>query len=250
MINEGLVVLVRGLISFFTLLIYTRILGKQQVTQLTFFDYILGITIGSIAASMTVDLGIRAWPHFVGLTLWFILVLTLHLITLKSRKLSDYLDGKPTIVIDKGKILNQAMKENRLRLTDLVGMLRQQGVFDVSEVECAILESDGELSVLKKSQFLPLTPNDMKMQTKYKGLNTILIYDGEILRQNLKDINHDEDWLMKVLKKENITSISEVFFASADPQDTLYVSKYKYNIAINGHDTFSNKESGEPGGSQ
>ena len=86
--SEGMVVFVRGIIAFFTLLIYTRLLGKQQVSHLTFFEYVLGITIGSIASSMTVDLSSRAWPHFVGLTTWFLAVYILQIITVKFRKVS------------------------------------------------------------------------------------------------------------------------------------------------------------------
>jgi uncharacterized membrane protein YcaP (DUF421 family) len=148
-LNEGLVVLVRVIIAFFSLLIFTRILGKQQISQLTFFEYILGITIGSIATELTVDLNSKAWPHFVGLVVWFLLTFLLQFITMKSKKVAQYVEGEPTVIIMNGEILDKAMKRIRFRITDLLELLRQKDVFDISEVEIAVLEVSGTLSVMK-----------------------------------------------------------------------------------------------------
>ena len=122
--NEALVVIVRGVIGFFTLLIFARLLGKQQLSQLSFFDYVLGITIGSIAASLTTDLTSRAWPHWVGLAVWTFLVGVLQLLTLKWRYASKYIDGEPTVVIMNGKIMENAMKKLRYRTSELLEQLR------------------------------------------------------------------------------------------------------------------------------
>ena len=111
--NEALVVIVRAIISFFSLLIFARILGKEQISQLTFFDYILGITIGSIASELTVDLSSRAWPHWVGLLTWAALAYLMEVITLKSRYLAKYIEGEPTIVIMNGKIMENEIQGNR-----------------------------------------------------------------------------------------------------------------------------------------
>ena len=108
--NEGLVVLVRSTIAFFSLLIFTRIIGKEQISQLTFFDYVLGISIGSIAASLTTDLSSRAWPHWIGLLTWAVLGYLMELITMKWRYAAKYLEGEPTIVIMNGKIMESALK--------------------------------------------------------------------------------------------------------------------------------------------
>jgi uncharacterized membrane protein YcaP (DUF421 family) len=230
--NEGLVVIVRGLISFFTLLIYTRILGKQQVSHLTFFEYIMGISIGSIAASMTVDLSSRAWPHFLGLTVWFLAVYILQIITLKSRRLSIAIDGKPLIVIAKGKIMEEAMRKNRFKLSELTEMLRDKGVFDLAEVDYAIIESSGKLSVLKKPEYQPLTPYDMQLKPKYKGLLTDLIYDGEILDESLRERQLSRTWLTEVLKRNNIQHHSEVFYAAIDEGGNLYLDTYKDHLIL------------------
>jgi uncharacterized membrane protein YcaP (DUF421 family) len=229
-LNETIIVIVRGLIGFSSLLIFARILGKQQISQLTFFDYVLGITIGSIAATLTTDLTSRAWLHWVGLITWSVVVFLLQVITIKSRQLSKHIDGEPVIVIMNGHIMNDAMKKARYRLSDLLEQLRKKDVFDLTEVEFAVLETNGQLSVLKKSQYQPITPNDLQIPTKYKGMSTELIYDGKIIKQNLKQLNLDQQWLEKELKKQGINSPSEVFLASLNTEGNLFIDKYKDNI--------------------
>lgn len=137
-VNEGLIVLVRGIIGFFTLLIFTRVLGKQQISQLTFFDYVVGITIGSTASSLTTDLTSRTWPHWVGLFTWTVLCLALQLITIKSKTAEKFLDGEPTIVIMNGKTLEESMKKVRYTIGDLLAQLRDKGIFDLDQVAYAV----------------------------------------------------------------------------------------------------------------
>ena len=122
-LNEGLVVLVRSIIAFFSLLIFAKILGKQQISQLSFFDYVLGITIGSIAATLTTDLSSRAWPHFVGLLTWAVLGYIMEYITLKWRYASKYIDGEPTIVIMNGKIMENALRKMKYKVSDVMALL-------------------------------------------------------------------------------------------------------------------------------
>lgn len=226
-LNEALVVVVRGVIGFFTLLIFTRLLGKEQVSQLSFFDYIVGITIGSIAASLTVDLNSRAWPHWIGLLVWTIASLSMQWISLKWRYISKFIEGEPIVVIMNGKIMERAMRKIRYRLSDLLMQLRSQGVFDVSEIEFAVLETDGKISVLRKSQFQPVTPRDLSINTNYLGISSELIYDGVVVEENLKQVNLSREWLDSQLKKNGINDPSEVFFASLDTQGNLYLDKYQ-----------------------
>jgi len=225
--NEGLIVLVRGIISFFSLLIFARILGKQQISQLTFFDYILGITIGSTASTLTTDLTSRAWPHWVGLITWASLSLLLQYITLKSKKASDYLDDVPAVVIMDGKILEDAMRKSKYRLGELLEQLRDKDVFDLTQVAFAVLEKDGQLSVLKKAEYQPVTPKDMKLSVSKVALSSEIIYDGLVIEENLKNIKKDMNWLLGQLKANNISSPSEVFVASFTPPNTLYFDLYK-----------------------
>jgi uncharacterized membrane protein YcaP (DUF421 family) len=140
-LNEALVVLARSLIAFFTLFIFARLLGKQEISQLSFFDYVLGITIGSIAATLSVDLSSRAWPHWVGLLTWTVTVFILQVLTLKSKKVNDYLVGEPTVLIKNGLIMEENMGKLRYTIADLLKQLRSKNVFDISQVDVAILET-------------------------------------------------------------------------------------------------------------
>jgi uncharacterized membrane protein YcaP (DUF421 family) len=229
-VNEGLVVLVRAIIGFFTLLIFARILGKQQISQLDFFDYVLGITIGSIAATLTTDLSSRAWPHWVGLLAWASLGYLMEIITNKWIYVGKYIDGEPTIVIMNGKIMESSLKKMKFRAVDLLQMLRNKDVFDLNQVEYAIIEPNGQLSVLKRSEYQPLTPKDMNKKTQSASISTELIYNGIVFHQNLKDIGKDERWLMKELKKYDVKELSEVFLATLDESGTFYIDKYKDNL--------------------
>ncbi|MCB2314071.1 DUF421 domain-containing protein [Clostridium tagluense] len=231
--NEGLIVLVRGIIGFFTLLIFTRILGKQQVSQLTFFDYVVGITIGSTASSLTTDLTSRAWPHWVGLFTWTALCLILQLITLKSKTAEKYLDGQPTIVIINGKILEESMKKFRYTIGDLLSQLRDKDIFDIDQVAYAILEKDGQLSILKKTQCDPVTPKDLNLKTSPASIDFEVIYDGSILQDSLDKINRNERWLMKQLKSKGINDTSEVFLAIYNATSGLHIDLYKDHIKKN-----------------
>ncbi|NLC07386.1 MAG: DUF421 domain-containing protein [Syntrophomonadaceae bacterium] len=228
--NEALVVVVRGVIAFITLLIFTRVLGKQQLSQLTYFDYILGITIGSIAATMTTDLTARAWPQLVGLITWTGAVFVLQWITLKWRYASKYIDGEPTVVIMNGQIMEDVLKKMRFRVADLLEQLRTKGVFDLSEVEFAVLETNGQLSVLKKSQYQPVTANDLNLPTNYKGISSELIYDGVVVEQNLQQVNLDRPWLEAQLRKLGFNDPSEIFIASLNTNGDLYIDAYKDRV--------------------
>ncbi|HHU48723.1 MAG TPA: DUF421 domain-containing protein [Clostridiales bacterium] len=227
---EGLVVIVRGIIGFFTLLIFARLLGKEQISQLTFFDYVLGITIGSIASELTVDLSSRAWSHWVGLATWAALGFLLEIITLRWRFAAKFIEGEPTIVIMNGKIMENALKKMQLRVSDILQLLRNKDVFDLQQVDFAVLEPNGQLSVLKKPEHRNLTPKDMNIATEATGISTELIYDGIIIEENLRQLNKDKKWLADELKKHGLEDASEAFIVTLNPAGSLYIDKYEDHI--------------------
>lgn len=228
--SEGLVVFVRSIIAFFTLLIFAKILGKQQISQLTFFDYVEGITIGSIAASLTTDLSSRAWPHWIGLLSWTLLGYLMEYITIKWRYAAKYIEGEPTIVIMNGKIMERAMRKMKYTAADIMGLLRSKDVFDLAQVDFAIIEPNGQLSVLKKAEYEPLTAKDMNISKTSTGISTELIYDGMLISENLRQLNKDKKWILKQLKMQGIKHVSEVFLATLTPSGSLYVDKYEDHI--------------------
>lgn len=217
-------IFLRSLFAFFILFLLTRCLGKKQISQLTFFDYITGITIGSIAASCAVDAQIDASMGLVGLLTWTLLSISLSYVTLKKLKIKRLLDGTPTIVIQQGKILYENLKQERFTVLDLLEELRLQGVFCVEQVNFAILENGGRLSILLKSQFQPMKPKDLNILTKTEGLPANLIIDGCILQENLALVDRDETWLCEVLKNKGFSSISDVTLATLKPDGPLIVT--------------------------
>jgi len=227
-LNEAAVVLVRSIIGFFTLLVFARLLGKQQISQLTFFDYVLGITIGSIAASLSVDLTSRAWPHWVGLFTWAAIVFILQWISLKSPHAAKYLVGEPSIIIMNGQIMEDNMRKIRYTTSDLLEQLRDKGVFDLTQVAYAVLETNGQLSVLLKPEFQPATPSDLNINPQNVGLGVEVISNGVIIEENLKKVQLDRLWLKNQLEKQGIKYPSEVFLATYNPATgKFYIDKYK-----------------------
>ncbi|MCG0277427.1 MAG: DUF421 domain-containing protein [Thermanaeromonas sp.] len=229
----SLEVIFQTLLAFAAILIYTRILGKQQVGQLTFFEYINGITFGSIAAALATDIDPdRTWLHFLGLTLFAALTWGAGYVALISRPTRKLISGEPTVVIHNGKILEQNMRKMRYNVDELAMQLRQKNVFDIADVEYAILEPDGNLSVLLKSQKRPLTPADLKLPTRYEGVPTELVVDGEILFENLKQVNLDEKWLEQQLKAQGVEDISQVDYAVLRSNGSLYVNLKKDQLTM------------------
>lgn len=221
--NEYMITFLKASISFITLLVLTRLIGRKQVSQLTFFDYIVGITIGSIAANFITDRKANTYDEIIGLLVWSIMPVLLGFINLKSLHFRSISEGEPIIMIDRGKVNNKNMKKARYNIGDLLMQLRQKGVFDLSEVEFALLEPDGQISVLKKAPFNTVTASDMKVPTVYKGIMRELIINGSIIDANLKTINKDKGWLMEQLKLQNISKVEEVMLASVSTDNSLRV---------------------------
>jgi len=146
------VVVIRSFIGFFLLLVLVKLIGKQQVTQLTFFDYIVGITIGSMASTLSVQVNENTWATIAGMLVWTFLAIILAIIGLKSPLLRKVIEGVPEIVIQNGKINIDVLEKNKLSMEDLMMMLRSKDVFKIDDVEFAVLEQNGKLSVLLKSR--------------------------------------------------------------------------------------------------
>ena len=217
------VVIIRSIISFFILLLFVRLMGKQQVAQLTFFDYVVGITIGSIASTTSVQVNENLISTLAGLATWTILAIMLAYFSLHNTKLRKLVDGKATVVIENGKILESNLKVIRVPIEQLLSELRAQGVFNIDDVEYALLEPSGKLSIQKKAQKQPLTPVDLSIPTQYDGLPTNVILDGVLLESALKSLNLSKAWLNFQLGTKNILDIKEVSLAQLDTKGNLYV---------------------------
>lgn len=219
---EPLLAFIRGTIAYLTLLILTRLMGKKQLSHLTFFDYVVGITIGSIAGTMTTDLAVEPATHWVGLLTWTVWTLVLSLLSFRHRRIRRLLDGEPTLVIQNGQILESQMERMGYNVDDLRMQLREKDIFNLSDVEFALLEPNGQLSVIKKSHLQPVTPSDLHLETAYKGLAVELIVDGRVIHPNLAQVRLDLGWLEEQVKARGF-SLQDVNYAEVDSGGDLYI---------------------------
>ncbi|TYQ12664.1 UNVERIFIED_CONTAM: uncharacterized membrane protein YcaP (DUF421 family) [Acetivibrio alkalicellulosi] len=215
---------IRVLIGYLMLLVFTRLMGRKMVSQITFFDFVLAIIIGSVVANMAVNFESPVISGVTSLAVLTLMTVLLQFSMLKSLFLRKLIDFESIVVIENGKINAENLKKTRLRIDNLLMMLREQNAFNVADVEFAVLETDGKLSVLKKSHKLPLTPEHMSMSTPYVGLSKDIILDGKVMYENLSDAKLDKEWLFNKLRNRNIHSISEVFYAGLDTSGNLYIS--------------------------
>ncbi|MCR4436006.1 MAG: DUF421 domain-containing protein [Clostridiales bacterium] len=215
---------IKSIVSITVLFFITKPIRKKHIAQLTFFDYIAGIAIGSIAGSFSVEKDAYYTTGLTALIVWGLFAFAVAYISMKSLKARHFLDGTPTIFIQNGRILDGNLKKEKININDLLEELRLKGVFNLADVEFAILEADGEVSVQMKSQKRPLTPDDMHIPTRYQGLTANLIIDGSVMQENLHLVNRDEKWLKDELSKRNITSEKDVLLAALDTEGGLYIS--------------------------
>lgn len=205
----------RGAGAFFTLLLLTRIMGKKQISQLTYFNYVTGITIGSMAGDMMSETDIPFWYGLGSMVWWTILTIAVGFISLKFPKTRQPIDGEPTIIINKGVLEEKVLRSSRITLEDVGMMLRNKGVFSITEVDYAIIEANGKLSVLKKQ-------NERFPAGKGLRLPRELIVDGRVIEENMDNLDLSEKWLQSNLSG---LALEEVFYAQLQSDGSLYYQR-------------------------
>lgn len=216
--------------SFGALFLVAKFVGHKQIAQLDFFDYITGITIGSIAAEMATELE-EPWKPLTAMVIYGGATLLLSIISKRFQRSRKYLNGTPTILMDHGKLYYENLKKAKLDLSEFMVMCRQQGYFDLTSIQTAVFEYNGKLTILPVSSQRPVTPNDMNLAPEQELLFTELIMDGRILDDNLKRMGLDLTWLDKQLKQRHISSPQDVFLAVCDRnlKFVLYEKNYYKN---------------------
>ena len=211
----------KSIISVISLFLLAHLMGKKQISQLSFFDYVVGMSIGSIAAAFAIDSSISYYRGITSLIIYALFPVVMSYVSLKSYKARKFLDGTPTILIQNGQILERNLTHTKININDLLEECRLKNAFDISEVESAILETSGKVSLQMKSSNQTLTPKDLNLTISYKGLCTNLIIDGIILFEHLRALNKDNAWLMNELKNQNIDNSTNVLLAYLDSNNTL-----------------------------
>lgn len=214
--------IIRTLILFTVVVVGLRLMGKRQIGQLQPYELVIVIMLSALAAIPMENTGI---PLLSGLVPIFTLILVhvaLSYLALKSERARGVICGAPSVVIENGKIVEKEMQRLRYNINDLLEQLRAKNFSNIADVEFAILETSGQLSVIPKSGKRPVNPEDINLPTKYEGLPVTLIIDGYVFRKNLAVINLSEEWLMAELRKFNIQSPKDVLFASLDTEGKLF----------------------------
>lgn len=214
--------IIRTLILFLVVVVGLRLMGKRQIGQLQPYELVIVIMLSALAAIPMENTGI---PLVSGLFPIFTLLLaqvTLSYISLKSERARGIICGTPSVLIENGKIVEKELSRLRYNINDLLEQLRSKNIPNVSDVEFAILETSGQLSVIPKSQKRPLVPADMNLPTTYEGLPLTLIIDGYVFRQNLSKVNLNMEWLELELQKFGVKNVNDVLFASLDTEGKLF----------------------------
>ncbi|MDF2066840.1 DUF421 domain-containing protein [Bacillus sp. Cr_A10] len=228
---EWLDVIVRSLTFVIFLFFVTKMLGKKQISQLSFFEYVTGITIGSIAAEVIMGLEQNMFLGFVAIVIVSILPFLGGIVSLKSKKFRDFAEGKGTIFIKDGKIMEENLKKERYTVDEMLELLRKKDVFQVSDVEYAVLEATGELSVLLKKENQPLTAKDLNIKVASIKEPQTVIMDGKILDEPLSTIGYNRGWLKTELEKLGVT-IENVFVGQVNSYGELTVDVFDDKLQV------------------
>ena len=228
---EVLDVTVRSLLSLVTLFLVTKMLGKKQVSQLSLFDYVIGISIGNFAAEMSINLDTNYINGTVAVIIFGIVAYIVSILTMKSIYLRRFFMGVPTILIEHGKLLVNGMRKVKFDLNDLLEECRINGYFDISEIEYAIMETNGTVSILPKGEYKPIVMKDMKLKAEKQGLCANVIIDGKVMKNNLDNIHKDEEWLIQQLKVKGYQELDNILLVTVDINEKIVV--YEKNEGIN-----------------
>ncbi len=213
-INEALSIIPRSVISLIVLFFVTKLIGKKQVSELSLFDYVIGISIGNFTAEMTMSLDHQYINGIVAIVSFGIVSYLVSITTIKSMHLRRFIIGVPTVIIEDGKILRESLKKTKLDVNDLLEQCRSQGYFDISEVSYAILEVNGKVSILPKSDYQVPTLKDLNIKGNKAYLSSNIIIDGNLMKNNLENTNKSLTWLNKELTKLGHTNYENILLAT------------------------------------
>ncbi|OOM77321.1 DUF421 domain-containing protein [Clostridium sp. BL-8] len=206
-------------------LILARILGRKLISQMTFFDFVVGVTMGTLVANAMVDSTNLSSSSVAALLIITALSIGIAFLNIKSFKIRKMTDSEPVTLVKDGSIVEENMKNTRMTVGELMMKMREKNAFSLADVEFAIMETDGELSVLTKADKKPVTPLQMNIKTQSEGLMKDVIIDGELMEENLKTAGVDKNWIKNELQKQNVKDFSDVFYAGIYGNKKLHISR-------------------------
>jgi uncharacterized membrane protein YcaP (DUF421 family) len=220
-----MVVFVRTIVLYIVVVAVMRIMGKRQIGELQPFELVIAIMLSELAAVPMQDTGIPLIYGLIPIFTLMFLEIFISFITLKSRKLRKIVCGTASVVIEHGRLREEELRKQRFNLDDLMEELRISGYLNISDIEYAIMETSGKISVIPKSDNTPVTRQDLNIKKPDEELPISLILDGKVNSYNLKFINHDTNWLMNKLKENDIDKVENAFIALLDSNGKFFVQR-------------------------
>ncbi|RLL45157.1 DUF421 domain-containing protein [Oceanobacillus piezotolerans] len=228
---DWIIVIIKSVALLVILFTFTKILGSKHISQINVFEYISGIVLGGIVAIHTIEPDLNITYAIIAMFIWFLIPYSVERISLKSKAFRNFTEGKSTVFIQDGKIMEDNLKKEGYSSDDLLEKLRNKDIFLASDVEFAVLEPDGSLNVLPKRENKPLTAKDLGITLAPQKEPQTVVMDGNVLYESLANLNLNKSWLEAELAKLNV-SIENVFLGQADTDGQFYVDLYDDKIAV------------------
>lgn len=226
-------ILFRGFLSLLTLFLVTKLIGKKQVSELSLFDYVIGLSIGNFAAEITINNDVPLINGIVAVLQFGIIGYIVSIVTLKSIKIRRFMMGVPTIIVQEGKLIEESFKKTKYDINDFLEECRCNGYFDLNEIEYAIVEANGKISFMPKSEYKPATPKDMKIKVNKQDLLANVIIDSKIMTNNLENMGKEKEWLDKELKVKGYKDYSKILLATLDSKNKLTIYEKNKQLKVN-----------------
>ena len=221
--SEILYIVVLSFGSIIAIFLLTKLMGYRQMSQMSMFDYVNGITMGSIAAEMATSLDTGFEKPLVAMIVYALVSLLLSTVSSKSIKVRRMLEGAPLVLLNNGEIYRHNLKKAKIDVSELLVQCRINGYFDISKLQTAILEGNGKISFLQKATDRPLTPADVQLSPQQDYMVANVILDGKVMDENLRHTGKDEKWLLDQIRGQGAKRIEDVLLASCDSNNKLQV---------------------------
>lgn len=212
--------------GFLTLFVLLKVLGKKLINQNTPFTFIAALVLGELLGNALYDEKVGVQYIVYSMSIWALLLIIVEFLSQKFLKIRLLFEGKPSMLIDNGKINRDQLKKNRMNLNQLQSLLRQSETFSIREVAYCFLESNGSISIMKKSNYQKTTQEDFNMPQKIVHIPVTIVRDGELLKDELRDLGKNEEWLKDQLKAQKINDIRQVFIAEWMEGNGLFVQTF------------------------
>ena len=221
--------IVRFMLAIFLLTIMTKITGSKQIAQMTFYDYISGVVVGTLAGELTINSKVPILYGAAATILFFLHSVLISFCSRKSIRFRRFFVGKPVFLISQGEIQYDGLKRAKLDLNVLLSQLRMQGYFAINDVNYAILEPEGTVSIMPKDAARQLRASDLEVPPKDDSLPINVVIDGKIMCTNLSAYNKDEEWLLKTLKEKGFPDVHRLTLVTLNGEGTVYVYEKQFN---------------------